>query len=57
MNKKGNSPLNKKKIRHKYEVDEILELIGLINPNNNKPYNVTNEYQRKQKKINLKKKI
>ncbi len=35
------------KIRHEYEVDEILELIGLINPDNNKQYNVKNEFQKK----------
>lgn len=35
MNKKGKSTLNKTKKKHKYEVNEILELIGLIKPHNN----------------------
>ena len=57
MNKKGKTTLNKIKIRHNYEEYEILELIGLINPNNNKKYNVKNEYLQPKIKLNSKKKI
>ena len=46
MNKKVQPTLNKKKKKYKYEVDEILELIGLINPHNNKQYNLKKKFQK-----------
>ena len=36
MNEKERSTQNKNKLCIKYEVDDILELIGIINPNVNK---------------------